>query len=109
MSKIKSPIAKHSSEDKIVCKICKKPLLQNTGCKASTIIAKNHREYSPVIFGCERFNYSDYSFCPDCGTAVGQYHHRNCDIEECPVCFKPLKMCKCATTRFYEDDTELAL
>jgi hypothetical protein len=24
--------------------------------------------------------------CPGCGTAPGEWHHRGCDIEQCPYC-----------------------
>jgi hypothetical protein len=24
--------------------------------------------------------------CPDCGTPIGEYHKRHCDVEQCPHC-----------------------
>jgi hypothetical protein len=29
---------------------------------------------------------ADWDTCGDCGVERGQYHHRGCDLEPCPVC-----------------------
>lgn len=41
-----------------------------------------------------------YPYCPDCGATFGQYHNQNCDLKECPVCYRPLQMCNCIAARF---------
>jgi len=101
MISAKSTNVKRFGEN-ITCKVCKKPLIENTGCKPSIFITKNKREYSPIKYGDERLSYPDLPFCPDCGCGQGQYHHKDCDIEECPVCYRPLRMCTCSAERIYE-------
>jgi ribosomal protein S27E len=88
---------------KLTCRICRKPLLENTGCIASTFVTRNKREYMPVKYGDEQLLYNYLQYCPDCGTALGQYHHTNCIIEECPVCARTLNNCTCTAARFYEN------
>jgi hypothetical protein len=33
--------------------------------------------------------------CGDCGTAPGDLHHPNCDMEECPLCHQQAIGCGC--------------
>ena len=33
--------------------------------------------------------------CPCCLVVVGGYHHVNCDVDECPFCGEPVKLCNC--------------
>ena len=33
--------------------------------------------------------------CGDCGAALGMYHHRSCDMEQCGRCFGQLISCEC--------------
>ena len=33
--------------------------------------------------------------CHDCGIKLGEFHHDNCDMEECPVCGGQLISCDC--------------
>lgn len=35
--------------------------------------------------------------CPDCGVAMGEYHHPGCVIEECPRCEHQYVVCDCHT------------
>jgi hypothetical protein len=35
------------------------------------------------------------SCCPDCGTAPGDLHLDECDIERCPYCVQQLVSCDC--------------
>lgn len=39
--------------------------------------------------------YSDEEFCDDCGVEVGGYHHRDCAIEQCPICGDFAAVCHC--------------
>jgi len=33
--------------------------------------------------------------CPDCGTAPGDLHRPDCDVERCPRCLQQLATCDC--------------
>lgn len=33
--------------------------------------------------------------CHDCGVVAGEFHHRGCDVEECPKCGEQLFFCSC--------------
>jgi hypothetical protein len=34
--------------------------------------------------------------CPDCGVALRQFHHADCDREQCPRCKRQLLSCWCS-------------
>ena len=51
-----------------------------------------------IPYGDERrpavwYSYSDH--CDDCGVAEGGYHHRDCAIEQCPLCGDYAAVCHC--------------
>jgi len=39
--------------------------------------------------------YSYDPFCADCGVEIGGYHHRDCAIEQCPLCGDYAVVCNC--------------
>lgn len=43
-------------------------------------------ELAPLRYGEERARRTATERCPDCDVAVGGFHHRGCDVEECPGC-----------------------
>ncbi len=51
-----------------------------------------------VRYGDERRSAVWYSFedrCDDCGVESGGYHHRDCAIEQCPLCGDYVTVCRC--------------
>lgn len=44
--------------------------------------------------------------CPDCGVAIGGFHHLGCDIQRCPVCRQQLISCECRWDEFDDDDDD---
>jgi DTW domain-containing protein YfiP len=45
--------------------------------------------------------------CRDCGAPPRGFHHRGCDIEECPQCGRQLLSCGCLDEPDDEPDDEL--
>ncbi len=39
--------------------------------------------------------YSYEEYCDDCGVEIGGYHHRDCAIEQCPLCGDYAAVCHC--------------
>ena len=75
-----------------VCELCKGQMLKADGCTW------------PGIY-CKRRHWRDER-CHDCGAKRGQYHHANCDVEQCPVCGGQLISCGCDAE--YTNDPEPA-
>jgi hypothetical protein len=42
--------------------------------------------------------------CGDCNVLPSRYHHRGCDIEECPQCNRQLITCDCWGDEEEDDD-----
>ena len=90
-----------------ICKFCNEDMLKTEGCRPIKIKIwsvsahrKNERSrrllrnMEPVKYGSEtRFAASALPRCPDCNVVVGNYHHPNCDWEECPNCHMQMLMC----------------
>lgn len=84
------------------CRFCKHNLMENHGCLPSKFSTRTGVEFDPIKYGNERRWWHNSYCCPDCGAGIGEFHHPQCDIEECPVCRKPLRTCNCMAMRFYE-------
>jgi hypothetical protein len=89
-------------DHRFTCEICGKELTNGTGCKPSVFIGKNGAELPAIKFGKEKGWEGFTGSCPECGCAVGDYHHENCDIEQCPVCEGLSALCDCK--RKYKED-----
>lgn len=52
--------------------------------------------YDAIKFGDEKDNFDiPIGTCHDCGIKLGEFHHDNCDMEECPYCGHQLISCFC--------------
>ena len=87
-----------------VCELCKGQMLKADGCTWPGIYCKG-KYYKRIRYGDERRHWRDER-CHDCGAKRGQYHHANCDVEQCPVCGGQLISCGCDAE--YTNDPEPA-
>lgn len=54
------------------------------------------RLYDAIKFGDDKDNFDiPIGVCHDCGAKLGEFHHDNCDMEECPCCGFQLISCDC--------------
>lgn len=54
-----------------------------------------------IRYGDERRSLTWYEFedrCDDCGVETGGVHHRDCAIEQCPLCGDYAAVCYCWNT-----------
>jgi len=52
--------------------------------------------YDAIRFGDDEHNFDiGKGVCHDCGVKLGEFHHDNCDMEECPACGYQLISCDC--------------
>jgi len=71
------------------CIICDQQMFTGTGCKSAHISCdgKCWRRIPAVVESGSR--------CHDCCVTNGQYHHHDCDQEQCPACHRQLLSCDC--------------
>ena len=80
-----------------ICPDCERDIREATSC------ARQHFELGKKLvprirYGDERrppVEYSYTPFCDDCGVEVGGFHHRDCAIEQCPLCGDYAAVCHC--------------
>jgi hypothetical protein len=83
---------------KRICEACHQQMQPNNGCSVShiTIDGKKCRR---IKAGDEHHaanaDTTDDVTCPECNVGMGQYHHWECGVEECPVCRGYLQHCDC--------------
>ena len=66
---------------------------KGNSCSAYKIIYRK-QSYNRIPYGEEKHKWRD-RYCHDCGVEIGQYHHVNCDVEECPICHLQFISCDC--------------
>jgi len=79
------------------CTICDAKMIPGQGCIIDTVYC-NGRAFDRIKVGDEldfNPNMEDGDFCHDCNAKKGQYHHWNCDAEQCPFCHEQLVGCDC--------------
>ena len=80
-----------------ICKVCNGNMLTANGCKPFEFIHEN-KQYSRFKVGDAGDFYENGNadtWCTDCGSKHGHYHHPGCDCEYCPVCGDQLLFCDC--------------
>ena len=72
-----------------VCAICNLGTLYATSCIK--------RFEGQIPYGKETISdwYLHFTKCATCGVSEDGYHHKNCDIEECPECYGRYSFCGC--------------
>lgn len=72
-----------------ICEVC--------GFKVGHAISCCQKYTNQIPYGKETI--SDWAkhleHCPGCGVAAEGYHHKNCDVEECPDSHSRVISCKC--------------
>lgn len=76
-----------------ICELCGGRMLRADGCTWPGIYCGG-KYYRRIRYGDESSHWGDER-CHDCGAKRGQYHHANCDVEQCPVCGGQLIGCAC--------------
>lgn len=88
-----------------ICTICTHEMIDHVSCIHDPVLTRSG-VYEPIRYGRERRMPIGRSAqpCGDCGAPPGGYHHRGCDLEECPCCGRQLISCGCSDS---EDDEAL--
>jgi hypothetical protein len=85
------------SEDHAECESCNQRMEPGTGCTMAHI-SIDGQQRARIPFGSEELDFAHPPIelpCHDCNVMVGQFHHRNCDLEQCPACAGQLLSCEC--------------
>ena len=81
-----------------ICEACHQQVQPSIGCSVSHITIDG-KKYRRIMAGDERHaanaDTTDDVTCPECNVGMGQYHHWECGVEECPVCQGYLQQCGC--------------
>jgi site-specific DNA recombinase len=80
-----------------ICPDCQHDINEIKSCVRQHFKLGN-RKIPRIPYGDERrpalpYSYNDY--CDDCGVETGGYHHRDCAIEQCPLCGDYTAVCHC--------------
>ena len=73
-----------------ICDCCDQEIRTAKGCLVTTETDGTPR----VPYGHEG-RFDEYHRCHDCGVLPGEFHHPNCDVEECPRCHQQRLGCGC--------------
>ena len=79
-----------------ICSICEREMIGSTTCRPVPVELVDG-VFEQVRYGDERRfgRATSDSPCHDCGVMRGGFHHRGCDMEECPNCRGQLFACYC--------------
>ena len=80
-------------------------MLENRSCIPHPILTQ-HGVGTPIPWGKERGMRPWKGPCGDCGTPRGGFHHRGCDLEECPYCRSQLLSCGCLDDEEHEEESD---
>ena len=75
------------------CAICKKEMKKGNGCTTT-----REKMGDSSIMNRIPYNGETGKYCGDCNAGIGQQHHPNCDLEECPSCHGQALGCECYFT-----------
>ena len=88
----------YDTETYPTCSACRQPEEPLRGCKASHVLIDGVK-YQRIKAGDEVLyagaDTSDDVTC-SCNVGMGQYHHWDCDVEECPACHEEIDECGCS-------------
>ena len=87
-----------------VCDLCLLEMTNDDVTCVPTAVLTDTGVFQPVPFGRERIRGWKSERCGDCGVRPGGFHHRGCDMEECPRCFGQLISCGCDESELTADD-----
>lgn len=73
----------------VACRFCEVEMNGSASCTAVPVVIKAGT-FDPVPYGSERRLDEVTQRCHDCDVLPGGYHHRGCDMEECPACKRQL-------------------
>ncbi len=80
-----------------ICPDCQRDISGTASCVRRHFRLGN-RLVPRIPYGDERRPPVSYSFdryCDDCGVEIGGFHHRDCAIEQCPLCGDYAAVCHC--------------
>lgn len=79
----------------VECPKCGQEMTTAESCTIETVEYLDGTVLEAIPYGQER-RYPDVTGrCHDCGVSQSGYHHRGCDMEECPGCHEQLIGCDC--------------
>jgi hypothetical protein len=86
-----------------VCRFCSQEMHEADGCVKIRINIAGV-SYEPIPYGKETRHgeISNPERCHDCAAKLGNFHHVNCDWEECPKCHGQLIGCDCELDQIKE-------
>ena len=90
-----------------ICEWCGKTYDSPGGCSPLPV-KYDGVDYLPIKFGEEsvwsELDEKPIGPCHDCGVMPGEYHHKGCDVEECPICGGQFLSCEHSVIDDEEDD-----
>ena len=87
-----------------ICELCEREMLDDGVSCIVTPVPTGTGAFHPIAFGSERVRGWKAESCGDCGVRPGGFHHRGCDMEECPRCRGQLISCGCDVSESPYDD-----
>ena len=87
-----------------ICELCEREMLDDGVSCIITPVPTGSGVFHPITFGSERVRGWKAERCGDCGVRPAGFHHRGCDMEECPRCRGQLISCGCDVSESPYDD-----
>lgn len=78
-----------------VCKACDREMVDGGRCDTSILFVEGNIDRPVTRIPYFQVSVDGQDDCPDCGVAVGEYHHPGCDMEKCRHCKQQLISCDC--------------